>query len=247
MINHLTDDEVRTIELNIGWFFQRKELLETALTHKSAGTPHNARLEKLGDAVLRLAQTEWFYKDEWCENITEACEEIENNATLHATAENLGLLKYYRINLECPSHRSSNGKGAQKHGANVLEAVVGAVYEDNRFDIHTFSVWYIRFLHAHLLRERGIDYVSRLKRLVEKFKTFDVHYALEYHDTPGPMGQWWCSVHLKPTTDPPLKVLSDELFHDTNQHISKQKAKQLSAGSMLNMITMEHRIEEFQK
>ena len=46
------------LERTLGYSFQRRELLETALTHPSAvaaGEPHYERLEFLGDAVLDLA------------------------------------------------------------------------------------------------------------------------------------------------------------------------------------------------
>lgn len=36
----------------IGHRFSRIELLEQALTHRSFGSPHNERLEFLGDSVL---------------------------------------------------------------------------------------------------------------------------------------------------------------------------------------------------
>lgn len=41
-------------EDSIGYSFRDRSLLIRALTHRSAGAPHNERLEFLGDAVLEL-------------------------------------------------------------------------------------------------------------------------------------------------------------------------------------------------
>lgn len=39
----------------IGYSFERPELLQQALTHRSFGTPHNERLEFLGDSILNCS------------------------------------------------------------------------------------------------------------------------------------------------------------------------------------------------
>jgi ribonuclease-3 len=43
------------LQQRLGHRFQRPELLQRALTHRSYGAEHNERLEFLGDAVLSLA------------------------------------------------------------------------------------------------------------------------------------------------------------------------------------------------
>ncbi|HRD92717.1 MAG TPA: ribonuclease III domain-containing protein, partial [Accumulibacter sp.] len=42
----------RGLEQAFGYQFQDRELLQTALTHRSYCSPHNERLEFLGDAIL---------------------------------------------------------------------------------------------------------------------------------------------------------------------------------------------------
>jgi ribonuclease-3 len=42
----------------LGVSFNSSELLEQALTHRSAGQPHNERLEFLGDAILGMIVAE---------------------------------------------------------------------------------------------------------------------------------------------------------------------------------------------
>ena len=41
--------------------FSNKRLLDTALTHRSAGNDNNERLEYLGDAILGFLIAEYFY------------------------------------------------------------------------------------------------------------------------------------------------------------------------------------------
>ena len=44
--------KLEVLQRAIGHRFSRPELLEQALTHRSFGSPHNERLEFLGDSVL---------------------------------------------------------------------------------------------------------------------------------------------------------------------------------------------------
>jgi ribonuclease III len=43
---------IARLEERLGHRFERTSLLEQALTHRSFGSPHNERLEFLGDGVL---------------------------------------------------------------------------------------------------------------------------------------------------------------------------------------------------
>ena len=49
------------VNQTLGYAFKSTDLLDQALTHKSAGNPHAARLEFLGDSVLGLAITHHLY------------------------------------------------------------------------------------------------------------------------------------------------------------------------------------------
>ncbi|MEK7138980.1 MAG: ribonuclease III domain-containing protein, partial [Patescibacteria group bacterium] len=63
-------DKLSELESKIGFVFKDKNLLLTALTHRSYlnentswKLDHNERLEFLGDAVLELVVTEHLYKN----------------------------------------------------------------------------------------------------------------------------------------------------------------------------------------
>ena len=50
-----------TEEQKLGYKFQNKDLLIRAITHRSAGSRHNERLEFLGDSILSLVIAEVLY------------------------------------------------------------------------------------------------------------------------------------------------------------------------------------------
>ncbi|OBS07908.1 ribonuclease III family protein [Acidihalobacter prosperus] len=103
-------------------------LLRTALTHRSAGEPHNERLEFLGDAVLELVVSEWLYRKP--SQLTEGgmsrlrTRLVERDA-LCRVAQNMDLagriaLSGAHAHPETPSPRVLAG---------AVEAIIGAVFE----------------------------------------------------------------------------------------------------------------------
>ena len=53
--------QLAVFETSIGYRFRDAALLEQALTHRSYGSPHNERLEFLGDSVLGCIMAEALY------------------------------------------------------------------------------------------------------------------------------------------------------------------------------------------
>jgi len=117
----------------IGYRFEQPALLEQALTHRSHGTPHNERLEFLGDSVLNCVVA-----TELCRRFGGATEgelsrlraNVVRQETLHQIAQGLALGEYLRL-----------GEGELKSGgftrpsilADALEALFGAVFLDGGF------------------------------------------------------------------------------------------------------------------
>lgn len=110
--------------------FQNPELLKLALTHRSAGSRHNERLEFLGDALIGALIAEALYErfpaaDEG--QLTRARATLVNRDSLATIARALDL-----------GPRLFLGEGELKSGgwrrdsilANTLEAVVGAIFLD---------------------------------------------------------------------------------------------------------------------
>lgn len=129
------------LEKKIGTKFKNKNHLVQALVHRSYlnenrdfELAHNERLEFLGDAVLELVVTEYLF-----ENYLNPEGELTNwraalvNAKMCSTvASDIGLENYLFL-----SHGESKDAGTKAREyilANVLEAVIGAIYIDQGWD-----------------------------------------------------------------------------------------------------------------
>jgi ribonuclease-3 len=110
------------------------ELLTEALTHRSAGTPNNERLEYLGDAVLGMVMAEHLFKahPEASEgDLSRLRATLVNKDSLAVIGKAQGLGG--QINLGQGELKSG---GARRNSilADAVEAVIGAVYLDSGFD-----------------------------------------------------------------------------------------------------------------
>ena len=117
-----------------GHDFADPALLRQAFTHRSAGSPHNERLEFLGDALLNLIVAEqlfarWPGADEGA--MTRARAELVRESTLAAMARSLVLGA--RLSLG-PGEMKSGGHRRDSILADAVEAVIAAVYLDAGFD-----------------------------------------------------------------------------------------------------------------
>lgn len=113
-----------------GYAFGDPGLLRIALTHRSSGSPHNERLEFLGDAVLGLAIGELLYRrfpelDEGALSRLRA--RVVSGDYLAGVAQALNLPDRVRLG---PGERKSGGARRKTILAGTLEAVIGAVYLD---------------------------------------------------------------------------------------------------------------------
>lgn len=118
----------------IGHRFARPELLAQALQHRSAGAPHNERLEFLGDALVDLIVAEalyarWPQVDEGA--LTRARAELVRESALATIARTLDLGS--RLTLG-PGEMKSGGHRRDSILADALEAIVAAIHLDAGFD-----------------------------------------------------------------------------------------------------------------
>lgn len=124
---------VTELETVLGHRFRQPELLCQALTHRSQGSPHNERLEFLGDSVLNCAMATLLFQRFPALKEGELSRQRANLVRQDALAEiarSLSLGDYLRL-----------GEGEMKSGgfrrpsilADGLEAVIGAVFLDAGF------------------------------------------------------------------------------------------------------------------
>jgi ribonuclease-3 len=114
--------------------FADPALLAQALRHRSAGTPHNERLEFLGDALVNLFIAEalfarWPQADEGA--LTRARAELVRESALAPIARELELGAQLTLG---PGELKSGGHRRDSILADALEAVVAAIYLDAGFE-----------------------------------------------------------------------------------------------------------------
>jgi len=114
--------------------FAKPELLQTALRHRSAGTPNNERLEFLGDALVNLVVAEalharWPKADEG--TLTRARASLVRESALAELARQLELGPRLELG---PGEMKSGGHRRDSILADALEAVVAAIHLDAGFE-----------------------------------------------------------------------------------------------------------------
>ncbi len=118
----------------IGHRFSRLELLQQAVTHRSFGSPHNERLEFLGDSIVNCVTAIALFErfSELREgDMSRLRANLVRQEALHRLAEGLKLGEYLRL-----------GEGEMKSGghrrpsilADALEAIFAAVFLDAGFE-----------------------------------------------------------------------------------------------------------------
>lgn len=124
------------LEAVLDYRFRDRELLELALTHPSithdlgGGTPHNQRLEFLGDSVLQLVLTLELYRqfpDLGEGPLTQARAEMVNRRTLAQQSRLLGVGQFLLLSR---SEQATGGRDRESALADAFEAVVGAIFLD---------------------------------------------------------------------------------------------------------------------
>jgi len=132
--------EFTGFQTRLGYPFRDEGLLRLALTHPSvaheAGTPspHNQRLEFLGDAVLQLVLTRELYEkfpafDEG--PLTKARAKLVNRRTLAEHARSLDLGPHLILSR---GEEISGGRERASTLADAFEAVLGAIFLDGGFE-----------------------------------------------------------------------------------------------------------------
>ncbi len=117
----------------LGIAFTDPGLLDQALTHRSAGAPHNERLEYLGDALLGLVVADELYRrrphaDEG--ELTRLRASLVRRETLAELARELDLGGCLRLG---GGELKSGGYRRDSVLANGFEALLGAAYLDGGF------------------------------------------------------------------------------------------------------------------
>lgn len=175
-------ESMEELEQKIGYSFKNEALLRQALTHSSFSNEQKIkkwknyeRIEFLGDAVLELISSDYFYRtypDETEGNLTKMRAAAVCEQALAITARALDLGKYLVL-----------GKGEEQNGgrerdsiiADVVEALIGAVYLDS--GIREARRFIYRFVLNDLENKRlFFDAKSVLQEYLQEEKAGELAY-----------------------------------------------------------------------
>ena len=130
------------LEKSLGLEFKNRDLLIEAFCHRSYLNehpdfylPHNERLEFLGDAVLELIVTEYLYKKYPEKNegeLTNWRAALVNAKILGELAKNLGFNDFLLLS---KGEEKETGKARLYILANTFEALIGAIYLDQGYEV----------------------------------------------------------------------------------------------------------------
>ncbi len=128
------------LEERIGYSFENKELLKQAILHSSYTNEHrmnrlqnNERLEFLGDAVLELVSSDFFYHKypQYPEGkLTRLRASMVCEPTLAFCTKEIELGKYLLLG---KGEEATGGRNRDSIVSDAMEAVIGAIYLDGGF------------------------------------------------------------------------------------------------------------------
>ncbi len=175
------------LENRIEYAFADKSLLEQALLHASADAGESyERLEFLGDAVLELIVSDLVYRErpEFSEGqLTKTRAALVSEVSLAEAARELGLSAYLILG---KGERSSGGEDKPSILADVVEAVLGAVYLDGGFEKARETA--LRILAGRIedvFSGGGVrDYKTRLQEKYHKKGVSDIRYVVYKEEGP---------------------------------------------------------------
>lgn len=218
------------LERALGLDFGDKQLLVHALRHRSAGRHNNERLEFLGDSIVNAVVADFLYR-----NKPDAPEGALSRLRASVVREE-GLSKVARqINL---GDYIEMGAGELKSGghrrdsilADALEAVIGALYLDQGFDV---TADWIRGLFADELKQLpDAQALKDAKTQLQEFLQRD-RLALPVYEVIDQFGQ----AHNQTFRVRCTVVGQNSQYQTQADGSSRRKAEQSAARSMLSKLT----------
>ncbi len=163
------NDRLHRLEHSIQYQFQRPDLLQLALTHRSvSGKTNNERLEFLGDSIVNLVVAELLF-----ERFNQAKEgqlsrlraELVSGESLAQLARDIGVGEYLQLGI---GELKSGGFRRSSILADAMEAIIGAIYLDAGMEAsqRCIKLWFEPRL-ANLTLEIPKDAKTRLQEYLQ--------------------------------------------------------------------------------
>lgn len=211
----------------INYTFKREEHLTIALTHRSAGSPNNERLEFLGDALLGYIIAETLFQrfltvDEG--KLSRLRASLVNAETLAEIARTLELGHYLSLG---SGELKSGGHQRSSILADALEALIGAVYLDA--DMATCKAVVLRLFQTHLASASPTALIKDPKTRLQEH--------LQANQKPLPIYQVLAIEGMPPTQHFKIECIVESLAEPI-QGVgdSRRRAEQVAAQRALELL-----------
>lgn len=193
---------LQELEKRIGYCFQNQSLLKQALTHSSYANERKInkidnyeRIEFLGDAVLELVSSEFLFHNDMTMsegNMTRLRASMVCEFALAFCARELELERFIFLG---KGEEATGGRDRDSIIADVMEAVIGAIYLDGGFACAK------QFIHQFVLSDlehKRLFYDSKtiLQEIVQKGSKGQLQYVLTREEGPEHDKQFFVEAHL---------------------------------------------------
>lgn len=161
----------KTLQKNLGYYFNNISTLKLALTHRSANQKHNERLEFLGDSILNFVVSIALYKRFPQTNegdMSRMRATLVRGKTLVEIAKKFQINKYIFLGY---GEKKSGGALRKSILANVIEALIGGIFLDssNFYVVEKLIInWYTSRLKNIIPGDKQKDPKTRLQEYLQE-------------------------------------------------------------------------------
>jgi len=226
------DKKLTNIEKKLKVKFKDKDILKTALVHRSYLNEHknffldhNERLEFLGDAVLELVVTDYLFQNykEPEGVLTNWRSSLVNSVRLAEQAEALKLYNF--MYLSHGESKENNKKARSYILANTFEAIVGAIFLDRGYKVVEKFIKENIIIHLiKIIDEKSyIDAKSMFQEKAQEILGTTPHYRVLSETGPDHNKQFVVGIYL------------DKKIVAKGKGYSKQEAQTAAAAKALEI------------
>lgn len=220
------------LQSNLGLNFQNQTILKQAFIHSSYVNEHqlertedNERLEFLGDAVLELGVSEFLFSQTPAMSegeMTKLRAYLVRESTLSSVAKSLDFGTFLLLG---KGEEASGGKERPSILADVFEAFLGALYEDQGFN----EVYDFLEKHLFIYVEPSefistMDYKTTLQELIQKQSGKTVAYSIIEERGPAHDREFVAQVKV------------NDVITTTGTGLSKKEAEQRAAKEAIDRL-----------
>lgn len=227
-----------SLEKNLNYQFNNKELLNLAMTHSSYANEYkmgivenNERLEFLGDAILSLVVSQYLYKkypNHPEGELTKIRAKVVCESSLAYAAKKIEIGKFLLLG---KGEEATGGRVRESILADAAEAIVGAIYMDSDFQT-TNSILLSNFesdiVHAVAKGDLFIDFKTELQEIIQKKSKSTLEYVVVKEEGPDHNKRFYIDV-----------IVNNESI-GTGRGRNKKDAEQMAAKEALIRLGVVH-------